>query len=70
MLEQLALEEKEIDQTANLIDASKQNDLNIKGLRDDLGEINDALIYFSKNVLLYGHVTKVKREGKDIASCS
>lgn len=58
-LEQLALEEKEIEGAANLMDASNQNDLNIKGLRDDLGEIDEALKYSGKNAHLYAHATEV-----------
>lgn len=39
------------------MDASNENDLNIKGLRDDLGKIDEALKYSGKNARLYDHAT-------------
>ena len=51
-------EEEEIDRTANVTDASKQNDLSTKAIRDDLGETDDVLKYFCKNTHLYGHVNE------------
>lgn len=51
---------KPIEILKRLIDASKENELKKKVLRNTLGKTEIWEVFFKKNMTLYYHVTKIK----------